>query len=480
MKTFDPKEKRERYSDANRDQQSFRRSYSRRDDSSSNQEYDTPSEFMKDQRKERHQHSGMESRFGKGSREESGKRRSFNPNFTRDNRLKGEEHGNRWDREEERPRRYGEGRSGQPFRKNSRYNDRDQEYNDNRRDDRSGRSRRNPREEYAYYADRDQEGREGGRGYNGRETDRGYDRNRKGAHRQERYDRGEERSYGENRRGRYGERRNNYGDRREGGRYGDRKKSYPNYDATNYPRFDAPKQTGAIRLNRFIANSGICSRREADDLITAGVVSVNGKIVSELGTKVNPGDEVRFNGEIIRGEKLVYILMNKPKGYVTSLEDPHADKTVMDLIKDACTERVYPVGRLDKNSVGVLLITNDGELTRQLTHPSYKKSKIYQVSLDKALTEEDMQRIVDGIELEDGMIYADEVSYVNGSRKEIGIEIHSGRNRIVRRIFESLGYSVQKLDRVYFAGLTKRGLKRGAWRFLTPKEVAMLKSGEYE
>ena len=480
MKTFDPKEKRERYSDANRDQQSFRRSYSRRDDSSSNQEYDTPSEFMKDQRKERHQHSDTESRFGKGSREESGKRRSFNPNFTRDNRLKGEEHGNRWDREEERPRRYGEGRNGQSFRKNSRYNDRDQEYNDNRRDDRSGRSRRNPREEYAYYADRDQEGREGGRGYNGRETDRGYDRNRKGAHRQERYDRGEERSYGENRRGRYGERRNNYGDRREGGRYGDRKKNYPNYDATNYPRFDAPKQTGAIRLNRFIANSGICSRREADDLITAGVVSVNGKIVSELGTKVNPGDEVRFNGEIIRGEKLVYILMNKPKGYVTSLEDPHADKTVMDLIKDACTERVYPVGRLDKNSVGVLLITNDGELTRQLTHPSYKKSKIYQVSLDKALTEEDMQRIVDGIELEDGMIYADEVSYVNGSRKEIGIEIHSGRNRIVRRIFESLGYSVQKLDRVYFAGLTKRGLKRGAWRFLTPKEVAMLKSGEYE
>lgn len=480
MKTFDPKEKRERYSDANRDQQSFRRSYSRRDDSSSNQEYDTPSEFMKDQRKELHQYSGTESRFGKGSREESGKRRSFNPNFTRDNRLKGEEHGNRWDREEERPRRYGEGRNGQSFRKNSRYNDRDQEYNDNRRDDRSGRSRRNPREEYAYYADRDQEGREGGRGYNGRETDRGYDRNRKGAHRQERYDRGEERSYGENRRGRYGERRNNYGDRREGGRYGDRKKSYPNYDATNYPRFDAPKQTGAIRLNRFIANSGICSRREADDLITAGVVSVNGKIVSELGTKVNPGDEVRFNGEIIRGEKLVYILMNKPKGYVTSLEDPHADKTVMDLIKDACTERVYPVGRLDKNSVGVLLITNDGELTRQLTHPSYKKSKIYQVSLDKALTEEDMQRIVDGIELEDGMIYADEVSYVNGSRKEIGIEIHSGRNRIVRRIFESLGYSVQKLDRVYFAGLTKRGLKRGAWRFLTPKEVAMLKSGEYE
>jgi len=183
---------------------------------------------------------------------------------------------------------------------------------------------------------------------------------------------------------------------------------------------------------------------------------------------------------VIHGEKHVYILMNKPKGYVTSLEDPHADKTVMDLVRNACTERVYPVGRLDKNSVGVLLITNDGDLTRQLTHPSYKKSKIYQVSLDKPLSEEDMQRIADGIELEDGMIYADEVSYVSDSRKEIGIEIHSGRNRIVRRIFEALGYSVQKLDRVYFAGLTKKGLKRGAWRFLTPREVSMLKSGEYE
>ncbi|MFQ9503411.1 MAG: pseudouridine synthase [Alistipes indistinctus] len=210
------------------------------------------------------------------------------------------------------------------------------------------------------------------------------------------------------------------------------------------------------------------------------MVSVNGQVVSELGTKVYPSDEVRFNGEVIHGEKHVYILMNKPKGYVTSLEDPHADKTVMDLVRNACTERVYPVGRLDKNSVGVLLITNDGDLTRQLTHPSYKKSKIYQVSLDKPLSEEDMQRIADGIELEDGMIYADEVSYVSDSRKEIGIEIHSGRNRIVRRIFEALGYSVQKLDRVYFAGLTKKGLKRGAWRFLTPREVSMLKSGEYE
>ena len=248
----------------------------------------------------------------------------------------------------------------------------------------------------------------------------------------------------------------------------------------DYPRYDAPKPQGAIRLNRFIANSGICSRREADDLITAGVVAVNGKIVTELGTKVNPEDEVRFNGEIVKGEKKVYILMNKPKGFVTSVEDPHSDKTVMDLIKGACTERVYPVGRLDKNSVGVLLFTNDGDLTRKLTHPSYNKQKIYQVTLDKPLSEEDMTKIAEGITLEDGPIFADEVSYVSENRKEVGIEIHSGKNRIVRRIFESLGYSVQKLDRVYFAGLTKKRLKRGGWRFLSPREVSMLKSGEYE
>ena len=236
----------------------------------------------------------------------------------------------------------------------------------------------------------------------------------------------------------------------------------------------------STRLNKYISESGICSRREADDLITAGVVAVNGKIVTELGTKVNPEDEVRFNGEIVKGEKKVYILMNKPKGFVTSVEDPHSDKTVMDLIKGACTERVYPVGRLDKNSVGVLLFTNDGDLTRKLTHPSYNKQKIYQVTLDKPLSEEDMTKIAEGITLEDGPIFADEVSYVSENRKEVGIEIHSGKNRIVRRIFESLGYSVQKLDRVYFAGLTKKRLKRGGWRFLSPREVSMLKSGEYE
>lgn len=248
----------------------------------------------------------------------------------------------------------------------------------------------------------------------------------------------------------------------------------------SYPKYNPNKQTGEMRLNRFIAQSGICSRREADDFIKAGLVSVNGTVVTELGTKVMPTDEVRFNDSIVQGEKKVYLVLNKPKGYVTTLDDPHATKTVMDLVKDACTERIYPVGRLDKNSLGLLLFTNDGDLTKQLTHPSYKKKKIYQVTLDKPLTRADMDKIAEGITLEDGDIYADEISYVKDDKKEIGIEIHSGRNRIVRRIFEHLGYTVQKLDRVYYAGLTKKNLKRGAWRFLTKDEVIRLKTGQYE
>ena len=248
----------------------------------------------------------------------------------------------------------------------------------------------------------------------------------------------------------------------------------------SYPKYNPEKQTGAIRLNRFIAQSGLCSRREADDFIVAGVVSVNGKIVTELGTKVMPTDEVRFNDARVQGEKKVYLVLNKPKGYVTSLDDPHAAKTVMDLVKGACTERIYPVGRLDKNSLGLLLFTNDGDMTKQLTHPAYQKKKIYQVSLDKPLTRADMDRIAEGITLEDGEIHADEIAYVKENKQEIGIEIHSGRNRIVRRIFEFLGYEVTKLDRVYYAGLTKKNLKRGAWRFLTHEEVQRLKSGQYE
>ncbi|MDR2885292.1 MAG: pseudouridine synthase [Rikenellaceae bacterium] len=267
--------------------------------------------------------------------------------------------------------------------------------------------------------------------------------------------------------------------------YGSRDKkqfkgAHVEYTKDNYPRFEAAPSKGPVRLNRFIATSGVCSRREADELIAKGGVTVNGQVVTEMGYKVNMTDDVRLNGERLQGEKKVYILMSKPKGFVTTMEDPHAERTVIDLIKGQCQERVYPVGRLDKNSLGVLLITNDGDLTKRLTHPSYSKKKIYQVGLDKALTKADLEKIAAGIELEDGPIAADAIDWVSESKKEIGIEIHSGRNRIVRRIFESLGYQVFKLDRVYFAGLTKQRLKRGAWRFLTPKEVGILKSGEYE
>ena len=281
----------------------------------------------------------------------------------------------------------------------------------------------------------------------------------------------------------YGERK--FGDKK----YGDRKFGDKPYKPgprkhddkpASYPKFTPEKQVGEMRLNRFLAQSGLCSRREADDFITAGLVTVNGQIVTQLGTKVLPTDEVKFNDSRVQGEKKVYLVLNKPKGYVTSLDDPHAAKTVMDLVRGACTERIYPVGRLDKNSLGLLLFTNDGDMTKQLTHPSYRKKKIYQVSLDKPLTRADMDRIAEGVTLEDGEIHADEISYVKENKQEVGIEIHSGRNRIVRRIFESLGYTVTKLDRVYYAGLTKKNLKRGAWRFLTREEVERLKSGQYE
>jgi 23S rRNA pseudouridine2605 synthase len=248
----------------------------------------------------------------------------------------------------------------------------------------------------------------------------------------------------------------------------------------SYPKYNPNKVTGEIRLNRFVAQSGLCSRREADDFIAAGLVSVNGVIVTELGTKVWPTDVVKFNDERLQGEKNVYLVLNKPKGYVTTLEDDHAEKTVMELVQNACKERIYPVGRLDKNSLGLLLFTNDGDITRQLTHPSLRKKKIYEVTLDKALTRADLEQLAEGITLEDGDIYFDEISYIKDDKKSVGVEIHSGRNRIVRRMFEHLGYKVTKLDRVYYAGLTKKNLKRGAWRFLTSDEVARLKAGRYE
>ena len=236
-----------------------------------------------------------------------------------------------------------------------------------------------------------------------------------------------------------------------------------------------------LRLNKFLANAGVCSRREADEFIQAGVVTVNGQVVTELGTKVLRTDEVKFHDQPVTIEKKVYVLLNKPKDYVTTVDDPQQRKTVMDLVKDACPERIYPVGRLDRNTMGVLLLTNDGELACKLTHPKFLKKKVYHVYLDKNLTAHDMQQIADGITLEDGEVHADAIEYADDNDKsQVGIEIHSGKNRIVRRIFESLGYHVTKLDRVMFAGLTKKNLRRGDWRYLTEKEVDMLRMGAFE
>ena len=242
-----------------------------------------------------------------------------------------------------------------------------------------------------------------------------------------------------------------------------------------------PDPNEQVRLNKFMANAGICSRREADELIQQGKVKVNGNVVTELGTKISHNDVVEYNDKVVTLEKKCYVLLNKPKDCVTTSDDPNGRITVMDIVKGACEERIYPVGRLDRNTTGVLLLTNDGDLASKLTHPKYVKKKIYHVWTDKDISEEDMQRIADGIELEDGPIHADAISYATETdRNQAGIEIHSGKNRIVRRIFESLGYHVTKLDRVYFAGLTKKNLPRGRWRYLTQEEVNFLKMGSFE
>ena len=253
------------------------------------------------------------------------------------------------------------------------------------------------------------------------------------------------------------------------------------YKKSTKQKSKTPKSEYPMRLNRYLAMAGICSRREADTFIKSGVVAVNGKVVTEMGFKVGFRDTVKFNNESIVAEKKVYLILNKPKDYVTTTDDPHAKKTVMELVKHACKERIYPVGRLDRNTTGLLFFTNDGDIARRLMHPSFNKKKIYQVNLDKALTRNDMIQISDGIELDDGMINADSISYVDeGDKKNIGIEIHSGRNRIIRRIFEHLGYRVQKLDRVYYAGLTKKNLPRGRWRFLNEKEINLLKMNAFD
>lgn len=253
-----------------------------------------------------------------------------------------------------------------------------------------------------------------------------------------------------------------------------RSRSESTYNPERRPetfRSDAP-----VRLNKYIAHAGICSRREADTLIQTGAISVNGTIVTELGTKVKPGDIVRYGDQRLVNERKVYILLNKPKDYITTSDDPQGRKTVIDLVYRACPERVYPVGRLDRNTTGLLLFTNDGEMAKKLTHPKHGVKKIYHVFLDKPLTKADLEQIARGVELEDVTIVPDDISYIEGeSKKEVGIEIHSGQNRIVRRIFEKMGYDVQKLDRVAFAGLTKKDLPRGKWRFLSEKEVNFLK-----
>ena len=307
----------------------------------------------------------------------------------------------------------------------------------------------------------------------------GYGQQRQGGYGQQRQG-----GYGQQRQGGYGQQRGGYGQQRGG--YGMRTPGYDPSAKYSMKKRIEYKETHIdpnepIRLNKYLANAGVCSRREADDFIQAGVVSVNGQVVTELGTKVLRGDEVKFHDQPVTLEKKVYVLLNKPKDYVTTSDDPQQRKTVMDLVKDACPERIYPVGRLDRNTTGVLLLTNDGEMASKLTHPKFLKKKVYHVYLDKNVTMHDMQQIASGIELEDGEIHADAIEYADDHDKsQVGIEIHSGKNRIVRRIFESLGYRVTKLDRVQFAGLTKKNLRRGDWRFLTEQEVDMLRMGAYE
>lgn len=355
-----------------------------------------------------------------------------------------------------------------------RFNSQERPYGNNR--DQQGEQRGGYRQ--GGYSQRPQYNKPRGFGYEN--TDRPsfsdqhstYVHNYRGGNRQGGYNRGEgngQRPYG-NRQGGYNKRSGNY----------DPNAKYSMKKRIEYKEY-LEDPNAPLRLNKFLANAGVCSRREADEFILAGVVRVNGEVVTELGTKVQRTDTVHFHDQLISIEKKVYVLLNKPKDYVTTSDDPQQRKTVMELVKNCCRERIYPVGRLDRNTMGVLLFTNDGDLASKLTHPKFLKKKIYHVFLDKNVTAADLKQIADGIMLEDGEIHADAISYASDTdKKQVGIEIHSGRNRIVRRIFESLGYKVVKLDRVMFAGLTKKGIKRGDWRFLTEQEVAMLHMGAYE
>ncbi len=326
-------------------------------------------------------------------------------------------------------------------------------------------------------------------GYNNNNRQGGYNNNRQGGYNNNNRQGG----YNNNRQGGYNNnnRQGGYNNNRPGGFKNNNRRPQNNQMRQGKSFVPRPKRieyelplpdpNEQIRLNKFLANAGLCSRREADEFIQQGLVKVNGNVVTELGMKISHDDTVEFKDKAVALESKCYILLNKPKDCVTTSDDPNGRTTVLDLVKGACTERIYPVGRLDRNTTGVLLLTNDGDLASKLTHPKYVKKKIYHVWTDKDIAEEDMQRIADGIELEDGEIHADAISYVTeNDRNQAGIEIHSGRNRIVRRIFESLGYHVTKLDRVYFAGLTKKNLSRGRWRYLTQEEVNFLKMGSFE
>ena len=355
---------------------------------------------------------------------------------------------------------------------NNNYGDRQQSYRPRYNNDGEGYS---PRQQQGYrprYNNNSEGNGQQGGGYN------------RGGYNQQRGGYGQQ--GGGYNRGGYNQQRGGYG--QQGGGYNRRQRT-PDYDPN--AKYSLKKRieyseanidpNAPIRLNKYLANAGVCSRREADDFIQAGLVSVNGQVVTELGTKVLRSDNVVFHDQPVTIEKKVYVLLNKPKDYVTTSDDPQQRKTVMDLVKDACPERIYPVGRLDRNTTGVLLLTNDGELASKLTHPRFLKKKIYHVHLDKNVTAHDLQQIAEGIELEDGPIHADAIEYASPTdKKQVGIEIHSGKNRIVRRIFEHLGYKVTKLDRVLFAGLTKKNVRRGDWRFLTEKEVDMLRMGAFE
>ncbi|MGL5920289.1 MAG: pseudouridine synthase, partial [Bacteroidales bacterium] len=421
---------------------------------------------------------------GEDNREGFRPRKSYNDNNSRfDNSQQGNYREGGFEKRsfEQRPNNFGERRSYG--------NDERRTYNNNRNFNNDGGYQRNSYGNDRGGNDRSYGNDRGGNSYGGGQNRGGYGENRGGGN----YGGGQNRGgYGENRGGGFGGGQSRGGSFGGGSRQGFKPKS-SNFRNNIYDpnaKYSKKKQieykdtftdpNEPIRLNKYLANAGLCSRREADEYIAAGAVTVNGEVVTELGTKVSRIDAVLFHEKAVEPEGKVYVLLNKPKDCVTTSDDPQERLTVLDLVKNACTERIYPVGRLDRNTTGVLLLTNDGDLASKLTHPKYDKKKVYHVWLDKEVTMEDIKLIASGIELEDGEIHADAISYADeDDAKQIGIEIHSGKNRIVRRIFEHLGYRVIKLDRVMFAGLTKKNLPRGRWRYLTQDEVNMLKMGAF-